>query len=184
MAKGKFMNLKRLSGCKPKPAIYRFGMSYEVDMETLCWNWIGTLNRGSKRQYGTIKVDGKSVGAHRFSWEFYNNQKIPDGMFVMHKCDNPKCVNPMHLKIGTHQDNMDDKVSKNRQAKGDSFLKRIPAKGSKNGLSKLNELQAMEIFKDNRPQRVIAQQYGISQTVVHNIKSIKTWKVIHDSILK
>lgn len=173
------MNLKRLGGCKPKPAIYRFGMSYEVDLETMCWNWIGTINRGSKKQYGSIKANGKSVAAHRFSWEFYNNSKIPTGMIVMHKCDNPKFVNPMHLQLGTHKENMEDMVSKNRQAKGDSFSKRNPAKGSRNGLSKLTEHQAMEIFKDTRSQRSIAQQYGISQAVVHNIKSMKTWKIIH-----
>ena len=175
------MSLKHLSGRKPKPAIYRFGMSYEVDMKTFCWNWIGSLNRGAKRQYGTIKVNGKPVAAHRFSWEFYNNSKIPDEMIVMHKCDNPKCVNPMHLRIGTHKENMEDMVSKNRQAKGDSYLKRNTAKGSKTGLAKLTEQQAMEIFKDTRSQRSIAQQYGVSQTVVHNIKSMKTWKLIHDN---
>lgn len=179
------MSLKHLSGCKPKPAIYRFGMSYEVDFETMCWNWMGTLNRGAKKQYGSIKVDGKSISAHRFSWEFYNNSKVPNGMVVMHKCDNPKCVNPMHLRVGTHEENMMDMLSKNRQAKGNDFVNRKPAKGSKNGLAKLTELQAMEIFKDTRSQREIGLQYGVSQTVVHNIKSKKTWKEIHnDNLLK
>jgi len=177
------MSLKHLSGCKPKPAIYRFGMSYEVDSETMCWNWKGFLNRGSNHQYASIRVDGKRVAAHRFSWEFYNKQKIPKDMIVMHKCDNPRCVNPMHLQIGTQQDNVKDMVLKNRQAKGNDFSNRKPAKGSKNGLAKLTELQAMEIFKDIRPQRKIGLQYGVSQTVVHNIKSKKTWKEIHNDKL-
>ena len=174
------MSLKHLGGCKPKPAFYRFSFSWEVDVKTKCWNWMGALNRGAKKQYGSIKVNGKTVGAHRFSWEFYNNSKIPDGMLVMHKCDNPKCVNPSHLILGSHADNMKDMISKNRQSKGNDFVNRKPAKGSKNGLAKLTELQAMEIFKDNRKQREIADQYGVSQAVVHNIKSKKTWKIIHD----
>lgn len=179
------MSLKHLSGCKPKPALYRFAMSYVFDFETKCWNWIGTINRGAKKQYGSIKVDKKSVAAHRFSWEFYNNLKIPSGMIVMHICDNPKCVNPLHLKLGTHKNNMEDMVLKNRQAKDKSFLNRKPASGSKNGLAKLTELQAMEIFKDSRSQRAIGKQYGVSQAVIHNIKSKKTWKEIHnDNILK
>jgi len=174
------MSLKHLGGCKPKPAFYRFSMSYEVNPETMCWEWLGTLSRGSKKQYGTIKVDKKSVGAHRYSWEIHNETKIPQSMIVMHKCDNPKCVNPMHLVLGTHAENMVDMVSKGRQAKGASFRNRQPAKGSKNGLSKLTEDQAKEIFNDKNPQRQIAQRYGVSQAVVHNIKSKKTWKVIHD----
>jgi hypothetical protein len=174
------MSLKHLGGCKPKPAFYRFSLSWELDPKTMCWNWMGFLNRGAKKQYGSIKVDGKSIAAHRFSWEIYNGSKIPDGMIVMHKCDNPRCVNPTHLHVGNHQDNMKDMISKNRQAKGNDFVNRKPANGSKNGLAKLTELQAMEIFKDNRKQREIADQYGVSQAVVHNIKSKKTWKVIHD----
>jgi hypothetical protein len=174
------MSLKYLGGCKPKPAFYRFSLSWEVDAKTLCWNWMGFLNRGAKRQYGSIKVDGKSVSAHRFSWEFYNNSKVPDGMIVMHKCDNPRCVNPIHLCVGTHKENMVDMVLKNRQAKSGSFCNRQPAKGSKNGLSKLTEDQAKEIFNEKNSQRKIAQRYGISQTVVHNIKSKKTWKIIHE----
>lgn len=177
------MSLKYLGGCKPKPVSYRFSMSYKVNPDTMCWEWLGTLNRGSKKQYGTIKVNNKAMSAHRFSWEFYNQAKIPAGMVVMHKCDNPKCVNPTHLELGTHADNMVDMVSKGRQAKGESFLNRKPAKGSKNGLAKLTEQQALEIFQDKRSQRTIAKQYGVSQAVVHNIKSKKTWKEIHDNNL-
>jgi len=117
--------------------------------------------------------------AHRFSWEIHNEQKTPPKMFVLHRCDNPECVNPDHLFLGTHQDNMDDKVSKNRQAKGDSFKNRKPAFGSKNGLSKLTDQKAMQIFLDDRPQRKIAADYGITQTSVFYIKSKRTWRHIH-----
>ena len=173
------MSLKKLGGCKPKAAVYRFYHSYKVNEATGCWEWLGKSRSGSCRLYGRIKVDGKTMPAHRYSWELHNEAKIPDGMIVMHMCDNPQCVNPSHLRLGTHQENNDDKVRKNRQAKGDAFKNRKPAVGSRNGLAKLTEQQAMEIFNDQRPQRKIAADYGISQAVVHNIKSMKTWKVIH-----
>ena len=161
----------------------RFNESYVVD-ESGCWLWQKKSRTGSTGKYGRFSVNGKSTPAHRYSWELHNGSEIPTGMLIMHICDNPICVNPEHLLLGTHQDNMDDMVAKGRQAKGDSFKDRKSAKGSKQFNSKLTEQQAISIFNDNRPQRVIASEYKISQTIVHNIKSMKTWRHIHDSILK
>jgi hypothetical protein len=174
------MNLKKLSGRKSKPANYRFNMSYIKNEETKCWVWQGKARSGSSKLYGRITVDKKSVPAHRFSWEMHNQQKIPENYFVLHRCDNPECVNPDHLFLGTHQDNMDDMVKKNRQAKGSNFANRKPARGEKNGLSKLTEKQAIEIFNDQRSQRTIAKQYGVTQTAIFYIKIKRTWRYIHD----
>jgi len=173
------MDLRKLGGRTPKSPVYRFNNSFVKDEVTGCWNWLGKARSGTCRLYGRITVNKKTMPAHRFSWELHNEKKVPDGMIVMHKCDNPECVNPDHLTIGTTKDNSDDKVRKNRQAKGASFFNRKTSNGSKNGMSKLTETQAKEIFNDKSPQREIARRYGVSQTVVHNIKSIKTWKVIH-----
>ena len=170
------MNLKKLSGCKPKSAIYRFNASYRKDESTGCWNWLGKSRSGACRLYGRISVDGKYVAAHRYSWELHNNESIPDGMIVMHKCDNPSCVNPDHLALGTHQDNMDDMVAKGRQSK--STHQR--AKGEENGNSKITEKEAKEIFADDRSQRAIAKDYGITQAAVSLIKQKRTWRSIHD----
>lgn len=174
------MNLRKLGGCKPKTAIYRFNNSYIKDSETECWVWQGKSRSGSSRMYGRIKVDGKNVAAHRFSWEMHNGTKIPEGCIVMHSCDNPSCVNPEHLSIGTHQDNMNDMISKDRQARGGRFSARNPARGSRNARAKFTERSAMQIFNDPRPQRIIAAEYGVSQTVIHNIKAKKTWRIIHE----
>jgi hypothetical protein len=173
------MDLRKLGGRTPKSPVYRFNNSFVKDEVTGCWNWLGKARSGTCRLYGRITVNKKTMPAHRFSWELHNEKKVPDGMIVMHKCDNPECVNPDHLTIGTTKDNSDDKVRKNRQAKGASFSNRKTSNGSKNGMSKLTETQAKEIFNDKNPQREIASRYGVSQTVVHNIKSLKTWKVIH-----
>lgn len=174
------MDLRKLGGRIPKSPVYRFNNSFVKDEITGCWNWLGKTRSGKCKLYGRIKVNKKSMPAHRFSWELHNEKKVPDGMIVMHKCDNPECVNPDHLCIGTTQDNSDDKVRKNRQAKGLSFVNRKAANGSRHGLAKLTENQAKEIFNDTNSQRKIAERYGVSQTVIHNIKSMKTWKIIHD----
>jgi len=74
-----------------------------------CWEWTGPLEpSGYARCWG-----GTKERAHRFSWMIYNGP-IPEGMLVLHKCDNKKCVNPDHLFLGTQLDNMRDKVEKGR----------------------------------------------------------------------
>lgn len=77
-----------------------------------CWEWIGTKSSG----YGQVWRDGKMVLSHRVSWEIYEGPP-PSGLFVCHHCDNRGCVRPGHLFLGTQQDNADDMVSKERQAR-------------------------------------------------------------------
>lgn len=76
-----------------------------------CWLWLGTRNRRSG--YGRFRLNGRLLAAHRVAWEF-EFDPIPDGMNVLHRCDNPPCVRPSHLFLGTQQDNVDDMVAKGR----------------------------------------------------------------------
>ena len=88
----------------------------KVEKTDSCWIWTGAK---SDCGYGLLGVDGSMCYAHRLMWE-HTNGPIPDKMFVCHDCpegDNPACVNPEHLKLGTHQDNMDDMKNKGRGAK-------------------------------------------------------------------
>lgn len=86
-----------------------------VDKSGDCWQWTGsrTVSRGVP-WYGKTKNRGRTLLAHRVAWEFANGP-IPDGLDVLHRCDNPICVNPDHLFLGTHTDNMQDRLAKGRK---------------------------------------------------------------------
>jgi hypothetical protein len=85
----------------------------KVQKTDSCWVWIGGLSHS----YGWMGINSRHVLAHRISWELHNGP-IPDGLYVCHHCDNPPCVRPDHLFLGTHDDNMNDKISKGRQGHG------------------------------------------------------------------
>lgn len=138
-----------------------------------CWVWIGSQ---TKKMYGTINMilDGKktTVRAHVYAWQLANNHIIQSSnLQVCHICDHPYCVNPAHLFLGTAQDNMSDKVAKNRQAKG-----------SKIGCSKLTEQQVLAIKQEsilpNITRHILAKKYNVSIDAIHKILSGKNWKHI------
>ena len=83
----------------------------EYITESGCQIWLRSVNR---QGYGNIWHNGKSQLAHRISWETHNNKIIPQGKLILHQCDIPSCINPHHLKVGTHMDNYQDMIKKNR----------------------------------------------------------------------
>ena len=115
-------------GRPPKPLIDRFTSKFIPVPESGCWLWAGASDLDG---YGFIKrKDGKQLRAHRVAYEHFNGE-IPEGYYVLHKCDVPCCVNPNHLWVGTNQENMDDKVSKDRTAKLAGELNPMYGKPSK-----------------------------------------------------
>ena len=106
--------------------------------------------------------------AHRVSWELYRG-KIPAGLCVLHRCDNPSCVNPEHLFLGTKKDNALD-----REHKGRGRL----SHGEFSGFNKVTNEQVLEIRNNPETSRKIAPKYGISDRMVRYIKSRSNWKHI------
>lgn len=143
----------------------RFWKHVDKNQENGCWNWTGTRRRG----YGQIWRNKETIKAHRFSWVLHNGKIPEDKPFVLHRCDNPSCVNPNHLWVGTHQDNMNDKVNKNRQIKGEEIEQ-----------SKLTENQIKEIRRlcceEKLSQSEIAKIFDVSQPLISSIYRNKTWK--------
>lgn len=137
-----------------------------------CWLWMNATQSRAKPShgYGAIRISGKTVRAHRVSYEAHKGE-IPDGMCVLHRCDNPSCVNPDHLFLGTMADNNNDRDNKGR-------TKTNPRHGEEHGMVKLTPEQVLEIRQSPLKQRDTAKQYGVHQAQVHRIKSRKSWKYL------
>lgn len=114
--------------------------------------------------YGRIMVARVKYMAHRLSYSI-NNGPIPDGYVVRHKCDNPSCINPEHLEVGTQADNIADKVSRGRQARGSGVGRAI-----------LTEESVREIRASPLKVSELSTLYGVSVVSIRNILRRKTWQ--------
>lgn len=156
-----------LGGIKNHASLEERFWRYVVKSEQ-CWSWSGNKSRSG---YGRVSTGSKSEGytlAHRFSWELHNNQKIPAGMFVMHKCDNPECSNPDHLMLGTPKENTQDMISKGR--------KRVVAPaGAGNGKSILDEEKVRFIRASNLSHAEVGRILDVSPNCVRGVRTGRTW---------
>ena len=145
---------------------------YKNSLTTECWIWTAGKDTFG---YGRINIDGKNHVAHRISYELYKN-KIPEGLLIRHSCDNPACVNPDHLELGTHQDNTDDRTKRGRHKYGITIQK-----GEKNGRAKLKDADVLEIrqwLEFGYTQKVIAELFDVNIPQISRIKTGKTWSHI------
>lgn len=135
-----------------------------------CWEWYGPFDKDG---YGKIKRHGKTLRAHRVSYEIANGP-IPDGLLLMHSCDNPKCVNPKHLTPGTVAANNQDMTRKGRNAQGTGEGLR----GADNAQSRLTAIQVVRIrcrAAQGVSQAALAREYGVSQATIHKIIRRELW---------
>lgn len=128
-----------------------------------CWAWIGTLDANG---YGRLNVKGIPVLAHRIAWTLKFGH--PGNLSVLHKCDNPACVRPDHLFLGDQADNMADMHSKGRGRQG-------VLRGESHGRAKLTEQQVREIRTSPESSREAAKRFGVSSTVIKDLRVRKIW---------
>lgn len=146
-----------------KPISVRLEEASVPEPNSGCWLWLMGVDGGG---YGTIKVQGRMKKAHRLSYMVYRDM-IPKGMKVLHRCDIPSCINPDHLFLGTQADNVRDMFAKGRQCN---------SRGERNGNSKLTAEDAAAIRQSTERCVVLGARYGISATMVSNIRTGKHWK--------
>lgn len=137
----------------------RFLEKIKKDVSNGCWEWTANKTHGG---YGKFWLCGKHVLAHRFSYELFKDS-IPEGKVICHSCDNPWCVNPDHLWLGTQSENIEDSVVKNRF---DSVVK----------ISSVIVKTMKKKRNCGAKYREIAEEYGIGLTTVYEAVNCKTWK--------
>lgn len=149
---------------KNERLLERFMKYVNINNDSGCWDWIGNIDHYG---YGRIGFKMKAYRASRASILLFKNID-PGKLFVCHKCDNPKCVNPDHLFVGTQKDNMIDCKSKKRTASG-----------SRNGTSKLKEDDIkiiLELARENKTHLEISKIFGVSRSNIGSIINKKRWK--------
>jgi hypothetical protein len=138
-----------------------FSSKVKIESPTGCWIWAGTK---SKWGHGVFAWSKSRTGAHRYSWEWFNGRKIPNGMMVIHSCNVPECVNPLHLRVGTQFDNMADRKLVGNYLRGERHVNAL-----------LTNNQARAIFEDQRTCNQIAKTFGVKRDVVQRIRQGQTY---------
>lgn len=126
-----------------------------------CWEWPGTR---SDQGYGTFKDNGKRIAAHRAAWESENGP-VPDGLDVLHSCDNPPCCRPSHLFLGTQADNNADRDTKGRGARGSDF-----------SFARLSPAAVLQIRSSALSDRKCAAEFGVSRGTIRAVRAYLTWR--------
>lgn len=163
----------------------------KVDKTDGCWEWTGTLHK--PWNYGRIRYHGVDYYAHRVSWEIANGN-ITDGLLVCHRCDNPPCVRPDHLFLGTSKDNQQDMAAKGRHfsvthpdwvARGERHGSQTKPErvshGETHHKAKLTELQVRDIRRraaEGVSVRGMAREYGLAVRSMQRVVWRQTWKHI------
>lgn len=154
----------------------RFWKKVNVVKGNECWNWISFCN---PKGYGMFRIGGRKGRmwlSHRVAWVLTHGD-ILDDLQVLHRCDNPPCVNPAHLYLGRNSDNIRDKVDRGR-----SSFSQPKHQNDKHWRAKLTNEQVQYIRSNYKgikgEQLKFAQQYNVSRATICNILKNKSWKTV------
>jgi hypothetical protein len=125
-----------------------------------CRTWDGCL---TKKGHGQIGVKGKMLRTHRLAFEIWKGS-IPDGMHVLHRCDNPACINPDHLFLGTNRDNVADMVSKARHMHGE-----------RHHAARLTEADVLAIRASAKSHAALAREFGVAEVTIRDARTGRKW---------
>lgn len=176
----------------PRPLADRFWE--KTSRGPSCWEWTGHRNNTG---YGTLMVRTdrwRPKGAHRIAWELTYGP-IPAGLWVLHQCDNPPCVRPDHLYVGTPRDNMADRRDRGRAPMGNNHPARLHpeqlaraerhgahlhpervVRGEHHGMARLTAVQVSAIRASQLPGVILAVRYRVSPTTISRIRVGRTWR--------
>lgn len=152
------------------PVEERFQDAVDRGTEDQCWEFQWHRN---KQGYGKFFFRGSCWQAHRVAYTLTKGE-IPNGLDVLHTCDNPPCCNPAHLYVGTDADNTRDKIARNRLR---------PRKGERHGMHKMTEMEARDVIAELRagtPGRILARKYGVTDTAISLIKRGINWRHLRE----
>ena len=146
----------------------RFWNKVQIGSAADCWIWLSVLSHDG---YGRMWFHGRFEGAHRLSFTFHSGTEIPTDTHVCHRCDNPSCVNPLHLFLGTTEDNMMDCVHKGRRTKSTAKLTS----------EKIDEIRRRYADKEMGSHR-LGREYGVSKTQILRIVKNICWQHIENGL--
>lgn len=139
-----------------------------VEKNEDCWTWTGSLKSDGYGRLGAGGASGRYLCAHRVSYELHHGE-IPKGMVVMHECDNPACVNPAHLSLGTYSDNTQQACDKGR-------MKSLFLNGESHSGSVLTEDLVRKIRSSPLKNAQLAREIGCSNNAISCVRLRKTWQ--------
>jgi hypothetical protein len=150
----------------PAKDVARFWAKVKIGDAGQCWLWLKSKRRHG---YGQFSAPGRIIRpAHKVAYELATAQRVPPGMLVCHRCDNPSCVNPAHLWLGSHKDNMRDMAAKGRQVTGERMW-----------TAKLTPDKVLAIRAEPRRRGVIpylAEKYGVSERTISRVRERLRWR--------
>lgn len=149
--------------------ILRFLSKVKITSLGDCWTWAGAIHSSG---YGYFRSEGRTEGAHRASYRLFKGP-IPTGMRVCHQCDNPPCVNPFHLFLGTQKQNMQDAAKKGRMSGPRRQYISVPKSDETHPRAKLTNEQVRFIRSNSKD---LASQFGVSRWTIRRVRNLKAYR--------